>query len=207
MWNDKHSKGMLYKNLRHSGKRYNKRSSRKAGRGCIPNRVDIKERPCIVEEKSRIGDWELDTIVGSEGSGGLASIVDRCAKLTKLVLMPDKTAKSMETAVTGALGPISEFVNTMTSDNGKEFANHKAIANALGAKFYFATPYHSWERGLNEHTNGLVRQYFPKGTNFSKVSPEEVQRVETLLNTRPRKILNFETPLEFFTRMQAEIQV
>jgi len=201
IWKDKHLGGFLYKELRHRGKKYNKRSKGTAGRGCIPGRVDIKERPLIVEEKTRLGDWELDTIIGTGQSGAIVSMVERTSKLTKLVKIPNKTAELVEQALLERLQPIKEFVHTLTSDNGKEFANHLNVSSQLKAGFYFATPYHSWERGLNEHTNGLVRQYFPKEKRFDTISSRDLEKVEELLNNRPRKVLNFETPLEAFNRL------
>ncbi|HET9435125.1 MAG TPA: IS30 family transposase [Chitinophagaceae bacterium] len=198
---DKKNGGLLYKHLRRSGKKYNKRSKGSAGRGCIPNRVDISLRPMIVEEKSRLGDWETDTIIGADHDGAIVSIVDRTSKLTKLAKVERKTALEVEQAILFKLSPLSDFVHTITSDNGKEFANHQAIAHALGATFYFAHPYHSWERGLNEHTNGLVRQYISKGERLSSISQEQLDEIESLLNHRPRASLNFNTPLEIFARL------
>lgn len=201
VWENKRRGGSLYKNLRHSGKKYNKRASKNAGRGCIPDRVDISERPRIVEDKSRVGDWELDTIVGKGQTSAIVSMVDRASKLTKLMRVPRRTAENIENALNAKLAPIKEFVITLTADNGKEFAYHKNVSHSLQAGFYFATPYHSWERGLNEHTNGLVRQYFPKGSSFDDIAPETVDHVENLLNTRPRKVLEYKTPIEAFVEM------
>jgi IS30 family transposase len=167
----------------------------------IPNRVDISLRPDIVEDKTRLGDWEIDTIIGARHKGAIVSMVERSLKLTKLVRVPRKTAKLVAAALCKRLKPIEAFVHTLTSDNGKEFSLHETVSAELTAGFYFATPYHSWERGLNEHTNGLVRGYFPKSTNFLEVTQEQVLEVENLLNNRPRKILGFETPLERFTRV------
>lgn len=203
IWQNKRNGGSLYRELRHHGKKYNKRSKGTAGRGSIPNRIDIKERPPIVEQKSRLGDWELDTIIGAGQSGAIVSMVDRASKLTKLAKVSRKTAEETEAALVEELNPIREFVRTLTADNGKEFANHQKIGSTLGADFYFATPYHSWERGLNEHTNGLVRQYFPKSQRFDRVSNDDLKKVEVLLNNRPRKILNFSTPQEIFTQLSA----
>lgn len=202
IWADKHNGGLLYKHLRHSGKKYNKRSKGRAGRGCIPNRVDIKERSPIVDEKTRLGDWELDTIVGTAQSGAIVSMVDRRSKLTFLVKTTRRTSAEVTHALLSRLLSLKGFVHTLTADNGKEFARHQEVSEALGTKFYFATPYHSWERGLNEHTNGLVRQYFPKSKRFDEISDEELMEVEILLNNRPRKVLDFETPLEVFDRLK-----
>lgn len=159
--------GTLYKHLRHHGKKYNKRSSGKAGRGCIPNRVDIDERPPIVAEKTRLGDWEGDTIIGAKHQGAIVSYVDRCSKFTILKKIDRKTADFGTMATIEKLGQASLPVLTITYDNGKEFSEHGAISKALNVNCYFAKPYHSWERGLNEHTNGLVRQYLPKSTDFT----------------------------------------
>lgn len=198
IWKNKRHGGVLYKELRHNGKKYNKRSKGTAGRGSIPNRVDIAQRPPIVEEKSRFGDWEIDTIVGTGQSGAIVSMVERTSKYTMLVKVTEKTAQKVESALLSRLMPVKQFVLTVTADNGKEFSTHQNVSNALGTGFYFATPYHSWERGLNEHTNGLVRQYFPKSKRFDELSEEDIVSVEYLLNNRPRKILGFITPQEVF---------
>lgn len=200
IWKDKYNGGILYEHLRHNGKKYNKRKGKNAGRGLIPNRVDIEERPAIVETKSRVGDWEIDTIIGKNHIGALVSMVDRASKYTKLVLVESKKACLVASAIKRALKPLSRVVHTLTADNGKEFSMHENITDALEATMYFAKPYRSWERGLNEHTNGLIRQYFPKNTCFDKLSPSQVQKVENLLNLRPRKILHFRTPLELFEK-------
>ncbi len=207
IWRDKRQGGSLYQELRHHGKKYNKRSKGTSGRGCISNRIDIDERPAIVEEKARLGDWELDTIIGAGQSGAIVSMVERTSKLTKLTRVDHKTAEEVEKALIERLKPVKDFVHTMTADNGKEFANHQKISIELEAGFYFAKPYHSWERGLNEHTNGLVRQYFPKNKRFDEITLEALEKVELLLNSRPRKVLYFETPLEVFNRLSIEASV
>jgi IS30 family transposase len=204
VWRDKLNGGKLYKELRHNGKKYNKRGSGKAGRGCIPGRIDIAERPIIVEEKSRLGDWEIDTIIGAEHKGAVVSMVERHSKLTLLAKVPQKTAQEVEKALTGKLREVSDYVLTITADNGKEFANHLAISSELGVTVYFARPYHSWERGLNEHTNGLVRQYLPKYQRLDTVADETIEEIENLLNNRPRKVLQFRTPLEVFNQRRME---
>lgn len=202
IWKDKRAGGTLHKHLRHNGKKYNKRSSGKAGRGCIPNRVDIDERPPVVEDKARIGDWEGDTIIGANHRGAIVSYVDRCSKFTVLKLLENKTAELVTQATLDKMGQGTFPVLTITYDNGKEFSEHSKIASELNASTYFAKPYHSWERGLNEHTNGLVRQYLPKKTDFTQVSDATVQRIADKLNNRPRKVLNYHTPLEILTMHQ-----
>ena len=201
IWADKKEGGFLFRHLRHKGKKYNKRCNKNSGRGCIPNRIDIDFRPLIVEEKKRLGDWELDTIIGANHKGAIVSIVDRASKLTKLVKVPNKSSENVGKAIISVLSPIQDHVLTLTADNGKEFASHQKVSLELQSEFYFAKPYHSWERGLNEHTNGLVRQYFPKGKSFENISQEDIEKVENYLNHRPRKVLNFETPKEAFDRL------
>jgi IS30 family transposase len=191
---DKKAGGSLYAHLRHGGKKYNHRKGKTSGRGLIPNRVDIDQRPAIVAEKSRIGDWEADTIIGANHQGAILSHVDRNSKYTKLSKLSDKTAQAVLRASKQILSPLAERVQTITYDNGKEFAAHAEIATLLNAQTYFAKPYHSWERGLNEHTNGLVRQYFPKGTDFSTITKSDVQRVENKLNSRPPKGFGLSNP-------------
>ena len=198
IWHDKRTGGKLYKHLRHRGKHYNKRSSGKAGRGCIPDRIDITARPPIVETKSRIGDWEGDTIIGAKQSGAIVSYVDRHSKFTLLKKIDRKKAGLVIQATVDKMADLPHPVRTITYDNGKEFSAHKDIASALKTSCYFATPYHSWERGLNEHTNGLVRQYLPKSTEFTSVSDDEIQAIEDRLNNRPRKVLQYKTPFEVF---------
>lgn len=197
IWVDKRLGGELYKHLRRRGKKYNYKGSSKAGRGCIPNRVDIKERPAIVEKKQRFGDWEADTIIGAQHKGAILSLVDRKSKFTFLYGLPNKSAVLVTAAIISCLKKLPQKMKrTITYDNGKEFSSHEEIARALGVKCYFATPYCSWERGLNEHTNGLVRQYFPKGSDLSAITSDEIQFVENQLNDRPRKVLGYRTPRE-----------
>ena len=206
IWANKRAGGKLYLHLRQRGKKRNKRGSATAGRGLIPGRIDIDYRPLIVNEKSRVGDWELDSIVGAKHKGAITSMVERKTKLTKLVLLEYRTSEATKEGIIRRLEPLKEHVVTLTSDNGKEFASHGKISEKLDADFYFCHPYHSWERGLNENTNGLVRQYFPKGTDFAKLTLADVQRVEDLLNNRPRKTLNYHSPNEVFAKLTATSQ-
>ena len=184
--------------MRHRGKRYNRRGRDGAGRGVIPGRVDISERPAEVDRKQRCGDWELDTVLGAKGCGALVSAVDRVTKYVYFVRVRRRTSKLVTEALANCLGPVQGLVLTLTADNGKEFAGHLDLTERLGAPVYFARPYHSWERGLNEHTNGLVRQYFPKGTDFRAVRDADVQKAQDELNRRPRRELSYRTPEEAF---------
>jgi IS30 family transposase len=198
IWTDKKQGGTLHKHLRHGGKKYNKRKGKNTWRGIIHGRVDIDERPAIVSEKSRIGDWEGDTIQGANHQSAILSHVERHSKYTRLHKLIAATAHNTTAATVQDLRAHKEKVITITYDNGKEFAGHQRIAEILNATVFFAKPYHAWERGLNEHTNGLVRQYFPKGTDFHRVSDEEIALVEKKINNRPRKVLGYKTPCEVF---------
>jgi IS30 family transposase len=200
IWQDKKKGGDLYKHLRRSGKKYNKRAGKLAGRGLIPNRVGIEHRPEIVNQKTRIGDIEIDTIIGANHKGAIITIVDRVSKFTWLIRVDRATAQDVAKKIIAFLSFIKDYLHTITSDNGKEFAAHQEIANALQIDFYFANPYASWERGLNENTNGLLRQYIPKKTDFSSLTQKDIDKFALLLNTRPRKSLNYDTPFEIISR-------
>ncbi len=197
---DRKAGGELFLLLRRRGKKPNWRGGRHSGRGHIPGRVDISERPEEVERKERVGDWEADTIIGKGHSGAVVSLVDRASKYTYLQRVDRRTSAEVSAAMLAMLRSSAAPVHTITADNGKEFAGHAGVAEALKASFYFATPYHSWERGLNEHTNGLVRQYLPKGTDLRAVGDDEVKGVQDRLNARPRRVLGYRTPAEVFRR-------
>ncbi len=194
---DKRRGGTLHRHLR-SQKKQRKRYSGYIRRGQIPNRTSIEQRPQIVASKRRYGDWEADTIIGARHQGGILSLVERKSKLTRLHKIESKGAREVKDTSIALLGPLVDRVHTITVDNGKEFCQHEQITAALHAPIYFAHPYASWERGLNENTNGLVRQYFPKKHDFARITNAEVGRVEDLLNDRPRKTLGYRTPNEVF---------
>jgi transposase, IS30 family len=169
--------------------------------GSFQTALDFKERPKIVDEKTRIGDWELDSIIGAKHRGAITSIVDRKSKRKKLVLLEDPTAKATSDDIIKHLKPIKTHVHKLTFDNCKEFAKHAKITKKLEANFYFCKPYHSWERGLNENTNGLVRKYFPKGMDFSNATHQDLKNVKNLLKNRPNKSLGFLTPNQVFNQL------
>jgi len=194
---DKRRGGTLHQHLR-SQKKQRKRYSGYIRRGQIPNRTSIDQRPKIVASKGRFGDWEADTIIGARHKRGILSAVERKSKLTRLRQLQTKAAAEMKDASVALLGPLADRVHTITVDNGKEFCEHELIAVQLQARIYFAHPYASWERGLNENTNGLVRQYFPKKYDFARITNSDLQQVEDLLNNRPRKTLGYRTPNEVF---------
>ena len=205
IWADKMAGGDLYTELRRRGKAYQSRSKSQAGRGHIINRVSIDERPEIVEAKTRVGDWEIDLVIGKGHSGALVTIVDRATSFTVSKRINNKMAQTVTDATIDLLRPFKGAVLTITADNGKEFAFHEQMTEALGAQVYFADPYCPWQRGLNENTNGLLRQYWPKKTDFKKVSAKEVKDVIVQLNDRPRKKLNFKTPAKLMADHMAAI--
>ena len=200
IWEDKRRGGSLYTALRHRGKKRNKRGAAKAGRGMIRGRRDIKDRPPAVEKKKEAGHYESDLIVGPQGTpGAIATIVERVSKKTFACKISRHSSRAMNGAVKRSLQHLPALMRkTMTHDNGKEIADHEQITRQLGIIVYCATPYHSWERGLNEHTNGLIRQYYPKKTNFKNVTQHQLDIVIEAINNRPRKILNYRTPNEVF---------
>jgi IS30 family transposase len=166
----------------------------------------IEKRPRVVEAKRRIGDWEIDTVIGKGHQGVLVTAVDRHSKFTLIAPAKSRHAEVVSNVLLHLLEPIKPITKTITSDNDKEFAHHETIAEKLEAGFYFANPYHSWERGLNEHTNGLIRQYLPKERAFTSLSHKEVAMVQNRLNHRPRKVLGYRTPYEvFFAKMVKEL--
>jgi len=194
---DKAQGGDLYRHLR-CQKARKKRYGSYDRRGQLPNRVSIEQRPAIVERRTRLGDWELDTVIGKGRRQALVSLTERKSRLALFAKVPNKGAEDVKRAVLRLLAPLSDQVHTLTSDNGKEFAQHEAIADALDADFYFAHPYASWERGLNENTNGLIRQYFPKGCDFTTITQSDIQKAMDKLNNRPRKCLGMKTPNQVF---------
>ena len=203
IWWDKKHKGTLYKNLRQRGRRHTKRGNSRKRRGVIPNRVDISERPAIVAERNRFGDVEIDTIVGGVRGQHILTIVDRAAGIGLLRKLKKGPAEETADELIDILKDFARIgiLKTITADNGLQFAAHEKVADALNCDFYFARPYHSWERGSNENFNGLVRQYIPKGTNFDEVTVEFLGQVEESLNNRPRRRYGFSTPLERFSEL------
>lgn len=197
---EKDAGGSLFKLLRHSRRKRRKRYGSEDRRGRIRNQVSIDERPAIVDRRGRTGDWEIDTIVGHQGSGYVVSIVERRSGFTVLGKVTTKHAEGVSAKTIDLLKPWKQWVRTITADNGKEFADHAAISAGLQAAVYFAHPYHSWERGCNENANGLVRQYLPKRRSFRDLTDQECQMIMSRLNHRPRKRLGWETPAEVFTR-------
>ena len=201
IWKDKRKKGNLYDHLRTKGKRYRKRGAAKDSRGIIPDRVDISQRPKVVDDRERAGDLEIDTIIGKNHQGAILTVNDRASGLLKMKKLEGKSAQQLAMATIELLEDMKPFLNTITADNGREFAAHQTISKALEIDFYFARPYHSWERGANENLNGLIRQYIPKQTDFSTITDEYIKFVENELNNRPRKRHDFQTPNQIFNQL------
>ncbi len=197
--NDKLNGGTLYKLLPHKGKKYKYSRTRKS---TIQNRVDISQRPKIVETKSRIGDWEGDTVIGVKNGSKhcLGTFVDRKSKFTIMLHLKDKTAAGLQDALENCFMNCTLPFETITFDNGTEFAYHQEITANINCPIYFARPYKSCDRGLNEHTNGQIRKFFPKKTDFSQIDTADIITVQNLLNERPRKALNFLTPNEVMNK-------
>lgn len=203
---DKKAGGTLWCHLR-CQKQRKKRYGKADRRGIIPNRQSIEQRPAIVDERSRIGDWEADTIIGKNHKQAIVSLVERKSGFLLIRKVERKTAQAVSDAMTGLLKPHRRRVLTLTSDNGREFAGHEVISKQLKADFYFAHPYASWERGTNENTNGLIRQYFPKGRDFTTITQQEISAVMERLNNRPRKRLGFQTPSQVFFKSGVALQI
>lgn len=195
---DKKKDGGLYLHLRHQNKKYRKRYGSPKREFPIKNRKFIEDRPEIVNEKKRVGDWEIDTIIGKQQKQAIVTIVERVSKKTVMKKVRNKTADLVAKATVDGLKEFSELIFTITSDNGTEFTQHEKISNELNVVFYFAHPYASWERGLNENTNGLIRQYLKKGCDFNNVTDESLTFIMDKLNNRPRKSLDYATPNEIF---------
>jgi IS30 family transposase len=193
---DKRAGGTLWTHLRCQKKR-RKRYGKRDRRGKIPNRKSIEARPEIVEQRTRFGDWEVDVILGKDQQGVMVTLTERMSRFTLLRRVPSKQSALVAQAVIALLKWVAHL-ESITADNGKEFAAHLEISQALSVDFYFAHPYASWERGTNENTNGLIRQYLPKNHSLKYVSFQEETMIMDRLNLRPRKCLDFRSPFEVF---------
>ena len=198
IYQDKFLGGDLYKHLRTARKRYRRRYG--SGNSCysIKNRVFIDERPEVVNSKQRYGDWEIDTIIGKNRKGAIVTLVERKSAFTLMAKLQGKNADELARTVVNLMAPYKERVFSITSDNGCEFARHQFISRKLQASFFFAHPYSSWERGLNENTNRLIRQYIPKKTSFNAIDTDFINQIMMKLNKRPRKNLNYCSPLKVY---------
>jgi transposase, IS30 family len=201
IWRRKDQGEAWHRYLRRAHKKRRKRQESPENRGRIAGRVGIERRPAIVETRRRLGDWESDRIEGGGSKASLASHVERKSRYTVLEKLQDGKAATFNAGTVRAFERHGKLpLRTLTADNGKEFAAHAELSAKLGLEVYFARPYHAWERGTNENTNGLVRQFFPKGLDLRQVTPRQVAAVEHLLNNRPRKCLGYRTPVEVLRR-------
>jgi IS30 family transposase len=196
IWQDKATGGDLYTNLRTG----HKKCRRRYGRGLavfqtIKNRTFIDQRPEVINLKQRYGDWEIDTIVGKNNKGAIVTVVERKSAFTLMAKLSRKNADELASTVVNLMAPYKEKVLSITADNGSEFTRHQMIAKKLQADFYFAHPYSSWERGLNENTNKLIRQYIPKKSSFDDFDQNYINLITLKLNKRPRKKLDYNSPL------------
>lgn len=200
IWKVKEEGGCLHLHLPRKGKRPKFYGLNGASASHIPNRRDIGERPKIVKRNIQCGHWESDLVVSPRGTpSAVATFVERYSKYFRVVLIANQTADEMVRAATEVFAPLpQEQRRTMTHDNGSEICKHEKITEALGIVVYCAEPYRSWQRGLNEHSNGLLRRFFPKGTDFGLVSHEELAAAVEKINNCPRRSLHYLTPKEVF---------
>jgi IS30 family transposase len=191
--------GDLHTHLRRRHPRRRRQKRYGSGHRFIPGRISIDQRPATVETRERFGDWEGDTLEGAKGKGALATHVERKSRYLLVAKLEDKKAQTMNTqSISSFLKLPMSRRKTLTVDNGKEFSQFKELEQKTGLKVYFADPYAAWQRGTNENTNGLLRFYFPKGTDFNAVPEEELKQIIGKVNHRPRKCLNYQTPHDVF---------
>jgi IS30 family transposase len=197
IWRDKRCGGTLWMHLRGARKRRRKRYGRYDSRGRLAGKRPIGQRPAVVESRGRIGDWEMDTMHG-RGKACLVTVVERKTGLVRIGQIQRATKELTLERTVELLWKERQRVKTITADNGTEFHNYRDLESRLGTRVYFATPHHAWERGTNENTNGLIRQYLPKGTNLSRITQGQCDRIAEQLNNRPRLRLGFQTPNEVY---------
>ncbi|EDM6258276.1 IS30 family transposase [Salmonella enterica] len=197
---DKAAGGELYKHLRQGKRRYRKGYGQKRGR--IPDAVSIEQRPAVVDERGRLGDWEADLVLGKQGTGAIVTLAERKSRIYLIKKVFSRESGEVSNAIISMLSDYKDVCHTITFDNGGEFSEHQSIAEALEAEMYFAHPYAPHERGLNENTNGLLRQFIPKGTDLRTVSEEDLAHYQGALNSRPRKCLEFRQPSVVFAELR-----
>jgi len=198
VYEDKRTGGDLHTHLRCQKKRRKRYGSGQDRRGRIPNRTSISERPAVVDARTRLGDWEGDLVIGHGHSGAIVTLTERRTQAVMIRKVDTKAADTVRLAMSAMLRKVRRVSHTLTLDNGKEFSQHEKLAADHGIQTYFADPYASWQRGLNEQINGLIRQYLPKARRFDDVTAEELAMIERKLNNRPRKMLGFNTPRKEF---------
>jgi IS30 family transposase len=197
---DRKEGGSLYKYLPHRGDKYKKRNikTRRVWKTAVKRKL-ISERPHKVLLKKEIGHWEGDTVESKGHRGGIGTFVDMKSRFVIIRKLRDKSSEEMKNVLLNTFSNCPELIKTLTVDNGNEFALHNKISHEIGVGVYFANPYSPWERGLNENTNGLIRRFYPKGTDFNRIPDYELVKTQNQLNERPRKVLGFRSPMEVFT--------
>lgn len=194
-----HQEMGIYQQYLRQKQKQRRRKIRNQKRGGIANRIGIENRPKVADLKTEIGHWESDTVIGCNHTGIVVTHVDKASKYLLAGLAKNKTMEEVNRVTLKLFEPVKpDFCKTMTFDNGREFCGHEKLSERLQIQTFFANPYHSWERGLNEHTNGLIREFYPKSTNFKIVKELDFQKVVNLINHRPRKSLDYRTPHEVF---------
>ena len=198
VYEDAKAGGDLWERLPRAKRKRKRRCPRQEGRGrgVIPGRRGIETRPPEVELRITVGHWEGDLVVGANATGYLVTLVERVTRYTLVGWSATKEADEVKSVIIRLLAAVGVACTGITFDNGKEFARHVEIATALKADVFFARPYHSWERGTNENTNGLIRRLYPKSESFASIGGEDLRRIDTFLNDRPRKCLGWKTPRE-----------
>ena len=200
VYSDKARGGTLWKNLRCQKQKRKRYAGGRDRRGQIPHRRPLSDRPVHIELRKQVGHWECDTVIGANHKGAIVTMVERKSGFSVIVKVSQKTSELVSRAIIEGLRPYMVRVITLTYDNGKEFAGHIQIDQALNSTSYFARPFASWERGSNENFNGLLRQYVPKKRSLNTVTDDEITMIQNRLNNRPRKRLGFKTPAEVFNQ-------
>lgn len=198
IWRDKANGGLWYKHLRQSSKKRRKRYNSYDSRGRLAGKRNISERPAIVETRTTIGHWEIDTVVGRGSKNCIMTLVERKSGYVLIGKLKNRTMAELNRSLVDFIDAYGYSIKTITADNGTEFHGHKEVERMTNVPFYFANPYHSWERGTNENTNGLIRQYIPKRTSMEKLTQAQCNAIADKLNSRPRKRLNYEMPEDIF---------
>ena len=198
VWRDKKAGGNLHRHLRCAQKQRRKGYGHYDSRGRLAGKRHISQRPTIVDSRREFGHWEIDTVMGTGSKHCILSLVERKTGLLLIGKLASRTCEAMNERAIQIIGANAGPFTTITADNGTEFHKYAAIEERTQTTFYFATPYHSWQRGTNENTNGLIRQYLPRGTSMTQLNQRQCNEIARRINTRPRKRLAYQTPLECF---------
>lgn len=198
VWYDRVYGGTLYMHLRQAGKKRRKSYGSADSRGVMGGKRHISERPAGAQNRSRVGHWEIDTVMGGHDGHCIVTLVERKTRYVIIGKLRARTTDELNRKLVSLIEQHMYRVRTITADNGTEFHQFKKVEDTTGARFYFCTPHHSWERGTNENTNGLIRQYLPKGKSMADVTQRDCDKIAKKLNTRPRRILGVRTPEECY---------